>query len=348
MAKKLFGFFMMIILISCFTLPVQASEISDLKIDFPDVMTATAGKTYEIPIPFSGKGIDSISFSREGLTLKLIDSDWNPYPEQCTATVQLKANKTARFTMNLLNDEKGIIYQKDFVVITRDSSTSERKAQYTVVHPNGVNLRRLPNTSSAILDIIPEGSQFDVSISQNGWGYVSYNGESGFVSLQYCSEEGSASDSIYNPGKALAFAAQYADEDNGWLCAEFVSRALRSGGLEIDIHKGVGNLYRALEKIDGAAKYKLSVRENGRIYAQDNEGKLASGDVICMYCNHCASPEGDGKPYVHTVLVGDLSKNGIKVFAKNNSYNNELYQGFNHCICGSSDVIAYGFHFKYQ
>ena len=345
MVRKFLGLFTMITLFCFLTSPVQASEISDLKIDFPDVMTATAGKSYEIPIPFSGQGIDSISFSKEGLNLKLIDSDWNPYPEQCTATVQLKANKTGRFTMNLLNDDKGIVLRKDFVVIVRDSSTSEREVQYTVVHPNGVNLRRLPNTSSTILDTIPEGSQFDVLISQNGWGYVSYNGNIGFVSLQYCSE-GPALGCIYNPGKAFDFAARYADEDNGWLCSEFVSRALRNGGLEIDIHEGVGNLYRALEKIDGVAKYRLSVRKNGRIYAQDNKGKLASGDVICMYCNHCASPEGDGKPYVHTVLVGDLSKNGIKVFAKNNSYNNELYQGFNHCICGSSDVIAYGFHFE--
>lgn len=341
MTKRIIIVFMIMTMIAIQSLSANASEVFDLKINFPDVMTATSGKKYQISIPFSGKGIDRISFKTEGVKIELIDADWHQYPESCFATIQLCANDTGRFTMQLVNNNKGIVYEKDFIVIIGSYDTVENEVKYVVNHKNGVNLRSLPNTSSNILCTLSQGTKFDVTISQNEWAFVEINGMKGFVCLKYCTE----SNNTYDPSKALDFASKYAYEDKNWKCSEFVSRSLQSGGLEIDVYTGVGNLYRALDKMEGVEKYELTVNKNGRVYPQDNKGKLASGDVICLYCRYCASPKGDGRPYVHAVMVGDLSEDGIKVYAKNNNYKNELYSGFNHCICGSHDVIAYVFHF---
>ena len=149
----------------------------------------------------------------------------------------------------------------------------------------------------------------------------------------------------YDVEKALEFASDHAQTNDEWLCAEYVSRCLRAGGVRCDVLYGVGDLYRMLDKLDGVTRYKLTVDSTGKIIPKDNEGKLASGDVIIMYCNSCL--DIDGKPYVHAVLVGDVAKSGIKVYAHNRSYKNAVYSGFDYCgYCHSNNnITCYGFHF---
>ncbi len=92
-------------------------------------------------------------------------------------------------------------------------------------------------------------------------------------------------------------------------------------------------------------KSTLKVESNGTILPKNNKNKVSTGDVIIMYCLNCKKV--DGKPFVHAILVGSLSNNGIKVYAHNRSYQNSTYYGFNYCgYCGSNNVIAYGFHFE--
>lgn len=158
----------------------------------------------------------------------------------------------------------------------------------------------------------------------------------------------SASNMGYLPSKSVAFAEKYATTNKNWLCAEYVSRSLIAGNINIKIRAGCGDLFRDLEKMSNVTKYLLKVESNGKILPKNNPGKISSGDVIIMYCKNCKKI--DGKPYVHAVLVGDTSSSGIKVYAHNKSYSNETYWGFNSCgYCSNekpSDVIAYGFHFK--
>ena len=119
---------------------------------------------------------------------------------------------------------------------------------------------------------------------------------------------------------------------------------LRARGLDIGIHPGVGNLYRALEKMDGVTKYKLKAQSNGTILLKNSKGKLAKGDPIIIYCNSCLRI--DGKPYVHAVLVSDTSSSsGIRVYAHRAPYNNAIYRVFNYCrYCGNYNTTVYGFH----
>lgn len=324
----------------------QVSAVdSQLSIDFPTLMLADAEQSYEFAIPFAGKGIDSISLVRNGADIQIVDSTWTS--GQCKLTVKLNGSKSGRFTLNLNNNDKGVIFSKQFIVLIKDKTTTQVDETYTVAHNKGVNIRSLPTTSSSIRQALPKGAEIHVSLTQDGWGYLpDYNG---FVSLKYCTKNSTTSSSHltsgYNPSKALDFAANHAFTNSEWLCAEFVSRSLKAGGLKIDIWAGVGDLYRALEKMDGVTKYTLKVDKSGKILPKNNSGKLSKGDVIILYCNSCKSI--DGKPYIHAVMVGDLSSDGVKVYAHNNAYSNKVYYGFNKCgFCGSSNVIAYGFHFE--
>lgn len=57
---------------------------------------------------------------------------------------------------------------------------------YKVITPNStLNLRAEPSASSNYLASIPDGTQLEITKIQNGWGYTSYSGIKGWVSLDY-------------------------------------------------------------------------------------------------------------------------------------------------------------------
>ena len=173
---------------------------------------------------------------------------------------------------------------------------------------------------------------------------------SGYLTVQLINDEVGViksakiyfSANAYDVEKALEFASAHARTNDEWLCAEFVSRCVEAGGTNCGIHPGVGNLFRALDKLDNVKRYQLKVDSSGKILPEDNDGKISSGDVIIMYCTTC----NDGKPFLHAVLVGDVSKSGIKVYAHNKAYKNETYTAFNYCkYCNKYSTICYCFHF---
>lgn len=57
---------------------------------------------------------------------------------------------------------------------------------YAVVNANGgLNLRSSDSTSSSVITLIPNGTELPVYSSYDGWSYVSYNGNYGYVSSSY-------------------------------------------------------------------------------------------------------------------------------------------------------------------
>lgn len=151
----------------------------------------------------------------------------------------------------------------------------------------------------------------------------------------------------YNVNAALQFAKQNVHTHTEWLCAEYVSRCLNAGNINI-FDAGVGGLYRKLEASNFGSFSRLNVEANGKALPGKNK-QVTPGDVVIMYCPACKNV--DGKPYLHTVLVSDVNtSSGIRVYAHNNPQNNTIYNGFNHCgFYGhgrNSGVIAYVYHFK--
>lgn len=147
----------------------------------------------------------------------------------------------------------------------------------------------------------------------------------------------------YNVDKAIEFAKKNAYTNRQWLCAEYASRAAIAGGLPIDIYPGCGDLFRALEKLDGVTKYELAVNSSGSINPNSsaNKGKIAKGDIVLIVCDNCAP-----KMYNHAVIVGDCSGSVARVYAHNAAHKNDKYYGFNYCCDHghSGSVHAYCFH----
>lgn len=55
---------------------------------------------------------------------------------------------------------------------------------------SNLNLRQNPSTTSTILTVIPKKSKVDVLSIDREWSYVVYNGQFGYVSNQYLSDDG--------------------------------------------------------------------------------------------------------------------------------------------------------------
>lgn len=59
------------------------------------------------------------------------------------------------------------------------------KTKYKVTAKSGLRLRKSPNTSSAVLTVIPYGTTITVDKTQNGWAHTTYKGKTGWCSMTY-------------------------------------------------------------------------------------------------------------------------------------------------------------------
>lgn len=142
-----------------------------------------------------------------------------------------------------------------------------------------------------------------------------------FVSLN----ANAADDGYYNVSEAIKYADKNWNNGVG-LCAEFVSRCLQAGGVDV-FEPLVINLYNALNGTYGTAyKLKLTGGTSGTIKMADNEGKLSQGDPIFFKCNYC----GD---FEHVVLCnGGNSEGYSQDYAHNNPHNGrKTTYTYRHC-----------------
>lgn len=265
-----------------------------------------------------------------------------------------------RFTFATVSSGNGGNASTTPTTPSKPAAPSAATGYYKVSHQNGVNLRSSASTSGTVLTAIPCGAVINVSQTSGNWGKTTYGGKTGWISLDYCTKTTAPSTSTspstpskpstsskYNAAAALKFAKDHWNTDGEWQCAEYVSRSLRAGGLNISIEKGVKGLYQKLKSSDTGTMMKLKVESNGSVLYSKNKGKISKGDPVIMYCSACK--KYDGKPYVHTVLVSDTnSKTGIKVYAHHNAKNNVVYTGFNSCYIHGrrGGVTAYVYHIK--
>lgn len=72
---------------------------------------------------------------------------------------------------------------------------TENTEENPVVEPNpimqtisGVNLRSEPNTSCQVITVLAQGTQLELLGVENGWAIVDYQGQTGYVSMDYLEE----------------------------------------------------------------------------------------------------------------------------------------------------------------
>ena len=134
-----------------------------------------------------------------------------------------------------------------------------------------------------------------------------------------------AKDNGYNVSGALKYAKKNWNNGVG-LCAEFASRCLQAGGVDV-FEPLVINLYNALKDEYGES-YKLTLTngKSGRISMSANDGKLEKGDPIFYKCNYCGEFE-------HVVICNGANSEGYSQdYAHNNAHDGKkTTYTYGHC-----------------
>lgn len=145
----------------------------------------------------------------------------------------------------------------------------------------------------------------------------------------------------YNQAKALEYASNHWNDGVG-LCAEFVSKCVRAGGVSMNIETFAGSCFKAILKNSYAEKHQLTLNEKGQATKADNETILAPGDVVVQYCTTC-------KKYPHILIFSEFDSNGKACYyAHNGALGNKTFTlSKNKALHGkeSCNVIAYVAHF---
>ncbi len=153
--------------------------------------------------------------------------------------------------------------------------------------------------------------------------------------INYSADAATKENATYDPEKALAYAEKNWDSGVG-LCAEFVTRCIMAGGVDV-FEKRVVNLYNALNGKYGIAnKLILTGGTSGYLKWSDNADKVSAGDPIFYYCNVC-------KKFQHAVLCNGANDKGyIQDYAHNNAHNGKKQTcSYTDTGCGYSNWTIY-------
>jgi hypothetical protein len=144
----------------------------------------------------------------------------------------------------------------------------------------------------------------------------------------------------YDPNAALKFAEENVLRTNvSWLCAEFIFRVVRAGGLNIPatpVLRGTGDINRAIARAMGIEGWsnnnqpipaqipQLVLNSNGHATKQLNGDTLMPGDVVFQWCFGSSSCRGPISP--HVLLFSRYDSNGIaRFYARNKNMADGTY-----------------------
>ena len=122
----------------------------------------------------------------------------------------------------------------------------------------------------------------------------------------------------YDAAAAIAYAKAHWDDGKG-LCAEFVSRCVKAGGINIGVETGTGGCWRAIQNATGLKKQDLKLNSSGYATKALNGDNLRAGDVVVQWCKtHTIAP--------HILICGGYDSSGYATFyAHNGALNNKRY-----------------------
>ncbi|MGN0526852.1 MAG: hypothetical protein ACI4IF_05405, partial [Acutalibacteraceae bacterium] len=155
----------------------------------------------------------------------------------------------------------------------------------------------------------------------------------GVVPFSKIEAKAGAKYSCYYYKDALSYASKNWDNGKG-LCADFVSRCLQAGGVNV-FSDTVKPLYDALNGVYGTS-YKLTLTggTKGAIKMSDNKGKIQIGDPVFFKCNKC----GD---FEHVVICNGANSEGFcQDYAHNNAHNGKK-QTYTYSHCGGDSWTVY-------
>lgn len=123
----------------------------------------------------------------------------------------------------------------------------------------------------------------------------------------------------YDVNGALGYAAEHWNDGRG-LCAEFVSRCVQAGGIDIPVKKGTKGCYDAICDITGLTGIDLRLNGNGYATQDLNGDILAAGDVVIQWCYTC-----NLRPHI-LICAGYNSSGNAIYYAHNAAKNRQTYR----------------------
>lgn len=123
----------------------------------------------------------------------------------------------------------------------------------------------------------------------------------------------------YNTDAAIEYAQNHWNDGVG-LCAEFVSKCVQAGGLNIATKTGTKGCWDAILNKSGLSSENLILDSKGYVTKSNNGHILHEGDVVIQWCYTC-----DLRP--HILLCGGYDSEGYATFyAHNSALNNKRYK----------------------
>ncbi|MBR2876707.1 MAG: hypothetical protein IKC01_06185 [Clostridia bacterium] len=154
------------------------------------------------------------------------------------------------------------------------------------------------------------------------------------VSILSVNASAANKDVSYNAESALKYAEANWNSGVG-LCAEFASRCIQAGGINV-FQPRVVNLYNALNgKYGTSHKLVLTGGTRGSLRMSDNDDKIGKGDLIFYFCNIC-------KSFSHVVVCNGANSAGYIQDYAHNSADNGRKQTYTYGHCGGNNWTVYG------
>jgi len=189
---------------------------------------------------------------------------------------------------------------------------------------NGLNMRTLPNASSSIIKSIPNGNKLEVIEMGSDWHYVTYHGESGYVSSRFTyfnGESNSAQDAQEAVPAQNSLSAQIISNAKQYLGANY-----RWGGTSANTGFDCSGFVYTVYKSVGITLNRSSRDQikNGTIIARS---ELKPGDLVFF-----ATSGGSRISHVGIYIGNDefihsssSNRRGVVISSLSESYYNRTY-----------------------
>lgn len=122
----------------------------------------------------------------------------------------------------------------------------------------------------------------------------------------------------YDVDAAMTYAANHWNDGVGY-CAEFVSRCVQAGGINISVQTGTRQCYNAVCNATGLSGVELKLNSSGQATQSLDGDILSAGDVVIQYCvTHSVYP--------HVLICAGYNSYGQAVYyAHNAAMNKSVY-----------------------